>query len=160
MDYKKFSLGIFIDLSEAFDTIDHKILLDILRLYGFRRIVLEWLRSYLGNRLQYVQLSNTNSNTLSLNCCVPQGSVFGPLVFIIIIINITNVSNLAIPNMFTVDTNLSLSDQSLTNLVETANNELAKISFSFKLNKLSLNKKKIVYSSVPQTTLNKLNWIL
>jgi len=142
MDDKKFSLGIFIDLSKAFDTVNHKILLEKLHLYGIRGNAFDWFSNYLSNRHQFVQLSNTKSTTLPINCGVPQGSILGPLLFIIYINDITNVSKLAIPIMFADDTNLFFSDCNLTNLVNMANDELDKISLWFKLNKLSLNVKK------------------
>jgi len=75
LESKKYSLGIFLDLSKAFDTINHNILNEKLQLYGIRGTTLNWFSNYLSNRLQYVQLSNTKSNTLSMNCGVPQGSI-------------------------------------------------------------------------------------
>lgn len=139
LDNSKFSLGVFIDLSKAFDTINHKILLDKLRIYGIRGIAADWFSSYLSNRLQYVQLSNTKSKMLSINCGVPQGSILGPLLFIIYINDIINVSKLTTLIMFADDTNLFFSDSNLNNLIEVVNSELDKISLWFKLNKLSLN---------------------
>jgi len=75
LDSKKYALGIFIDLYKAFDTINHNILIEKLPLYGIRGTTLNWFSNYLRNRLEYVQLSNTKSNTISINCGVPLGSI-------------------------------------------------------------------------------------
>ena len=142
LDNKKFSVGIFVDLSKAFDTINHNILLDKLNSYGIRGTSNSWFCSYLSNRLQYVQLSNVKSDRLQINCGVPQGSILGPLLFILYINDISYVSNVLNLIMFADDTNLFLSDSSLERLCGNANAELAKIYTWFKLNKLSLNIKK------------------
>ncbi len=145
IDNKKFSLGIFIDLSKAFDTINHTILLNKLNLYGIRGVANNWFRSYLNNRLQYVHLQNSNSSKLTVKCGVPQGSILGPLLFLIHINDITKVSNILNIIMFADDTNLFLSDTNLANLINTANFEVNKISTWFKANKLSLNISKTNY---------------
>jgi hypothetical protein len=78
IDSKKVTIGVFIDLKKAFDTIDHKILLNKLKLYGIRGTALAWLSSYLTNRFQFVQYNNVLSKMLDVVCGVPQGSILGP----------------------------------------------------------------------------------
>ena len=77
--------GIFIDLSKAFDTVNHQILIDKLEHYGIRGIALEVFKSYLRNRKQYVNIDNCKSKTLQMSHGVPQGSVLGPLLFLLFI---------------------------------------------------------------------------
>ena len=75
MDKHYFSCGVFIDLKKAFDTVNHKILLDKLNFYGFRWIINEWFQSYLTNRTQTTQIGSHVSTKLISPCGVPQGSV-------------------------------------------------------------------------------------
>ena len=82
-DMKHTALAVYLDLSKAFDTIDHSILLKKMEHYGIRGITLEWFKSYLNQRVQYVTYKSTNSKSLNIPCGVPQGSVLGPLLFIL-----------------------------------------------------------------------------
>ena len=83
-------IGLYIDLSRAFDTISHKILIDNLYKYGMRGIALEWIKDYLLNRKQYVVYNNTKSNISSVEIGVPQGSILGPLLFLIYVNELPN----------------------------------------------------------------------
>ena len=82
LDNKKVTVGVFIDLKKAFDTIDHGLLIRKLEHYGIRGKANDWLNSYLQGREQFVQVDEHRSNLLNITCGVPQGSVLGPKLFI------------------------------------------------------------------------------
>ena len=85
LDQGKYGCGIFVDLQKAFDTVDHNILLGKLKHYGIRGVAYSWFESYLKDRKQYVSINGYNSKHLSISLGVPQGSVLGPLLFLIYI---------------------------------------------------------------------------
>ena len=85
MGGNQMTCGIFIDLSKTFDTVNHRILIAKLEHYGIRGKALDIFKSYLSNRKQYVQLENAKSKLRPITCGVPQGSVLGPLFFILFI---------------------------------------------------------------------------
>jgi hypothetical protein len=138
----KFTLGIFIDLEKAFDTIDHSILLTKLSFYGIRGKAHDWIKSYLNNRKQCVKYNTAISRLNNITHGVPQGSILGPLLFIIYVNDIQNVSNFMELLLFADDTNLLTADSDWDKLVENTNLELDKLSLWFKANKLSLNVKR------------------
>ena len=81
LDKSEMVIGTFFDFSKAFDTVDHEILLQKLFHYGVRGCALDWFRSYLCGRKQYVTYKNVSSDTKSINSGVPQGSTLGPFLF-------------------------------------------------------------------------------
>ena len=145
LDSKNYSVGIFMDLSKAFDTINHQILLDKLAYYGIRGVAYELIKSYLTHRSQYVFVNSVISECLPITCGVPQGSVLGPLLFIVYINDICNVTSLFDIILFADDTNIFKSGNNIRTLISDLNLELIKIARWFKLNRLSLNLKKTKY---------------
>ena len=99
-------IGIFLDLSKAFDTLNHAILFDKLILYGINNNALSLCQSYLTNRKQYVHFEEVDSNFADLDTGVPQGSILGPLFFLIYINDISNSNELLTPISYADDTTL------------------------------------------------------
>ena len=139
IDNKKFGCGIYIDLSKAFDTVNHDILLKKLEHYGVRDTSLLWFKSYLKNRKQYVYVNGESSSLEILTCGVPQGSVLGPLLFLIYINDLPNISKSLEFFLFADDTNIYFENASLKTLERTINTELKKLSNWLIINRLSLN---------------------
>ena len=135
------TLAIFIDLKKAFDTVDHDILLQKMEHYGIRGISSSWFKNYLSDREQFVSINGIESGTMKMICGVPQGSVLGPMLFLIFINDLPNATEL-LTLLFADDTTFQISDTNIKNLFNSANLELEKASSWFRANKLTLNVKK------------------
>ena len=145
VDNKKHCAGVFIDLKKAFDTVNHDLLVKKLFFYGIRGTANAWLNNYLTNRNQYVIADDHSSGMRLITCGVPQGSVLGPVLFLLYINDICNVSNLLKFVLFADDTNIFCSSTSLHDLQDTINRELDKLFVWFSVNRLSLNLGKTNY---------------
>ena len=145
VDNNFYSCGVFIDLQKAFDTVDHDILLKKLDHYGIRGIANDWFRSYLKNRKQYVHISGFNSELENVNFGVPQGSVLGPLLFLIYINDLHHAIKYSKTRHFADDTNLLINNNSLKQLKKRLNFDLRQLSNWLKAYKISLNCSKTEY---------------
>ena len=132
----KSTVGVFIDLKKAFDTVDHNILIKKLEHYGIRGLANKWACSYLENRSQYVCINDSNSDCMKVSCGVPQGSILGPALFILYVNDMCNVSSVVKSILFADDTNLFLVGDDLKEMCETMSFELDKMSRWFQANKL------------------------
>ncbi len=142
MDKNETPINVYLDLSKAFDTLDHDILLEKLHYYGIRDTSLQLFQSYLSSRKQYVEFDGTDSEMRDIRTGVPQGSILGPLLFIIYINDLNTVSTLFKFIIYADDTSLSgflTSFGTNLNINQNINQELQLISEWLKINKLSLN---------------------
>ena len=145
LDDSESTLAVYLDLSKAFDTIDHSILLKKLEFYGIRGQALDWFSSYLHNRKQFVHYMGSDSHTETIKCGVPQGSVLGPLLFIIYTNDLPACLNLTKSILFADDTTVYLSSKNQKYLYTTMNGQLQKLTDWFRANRLSLNISKTNY---------------
>ena len=151
LDTNEIPLNIFLDLSKAFDTIDHTILLNKLKYYGLKGPTLNLFQSYLSNRKQYTEIEDTTSTILPIQVGVPQGSILGPILFIIYVNDSPQCTNKFDFIMYADDTTLSSTIDSFsditsnTNADRLINAEICKVIEWLKINKLSLNKTKSKY---------------
>ena len=141
------AVGIFLDFQKAFDTVDHCILLDKIHIHGIRGIAFDWFSSCLSNRFQSVLYNNFESDYKEIKCGVPQGSILGPLFFLIYINDLPSVCKFFLPILFADDTNLLCTGENLNDIVKEINVEIDKIYYWVKANKLSLNVDKINFMS-------------
>ena len=139
IDSNRVGCGIFIDLQKAFDTVNHNILLQQLSHYGIRGNSLHWFESCLTGRQQYVSVNKCSSKHGQMSCGVPQGSVLGPLLFLIVINDLPNVSKVLSFFLFADDTNIYYESDNITRLEYKINKELLKVKSWLEVNKLALN---------------------
>ena len=129
MDQNEITAGIFLDLTKAFDTLDHQILFQKLEYYGIRGPALQWIKNYLTNRIQFVQFGETRSSNQIIRWGVPQGSIIGPLFFVFYINDLPNASKLAESLLFADDTSIFYSTSDPSRVISAMNNELTKSAY-------------------------------
>jgi hypothetical protein len=139
LENKEYGVCILLDFAKAFDTVNHEILIKKLEYYGIRGVALQWLTNYLTNRMQCTEIGDTQSELELIKCGVPQGSVLGPLLFLLYINDIVLSSKLFKFTLFADDTSLYYSCKNIQNLERTLNHELSNISDWLAANRLSLN---------------------
>ena len=135
----EFLIAVFLDLSKAFDTVCHSILLNKLSHYGIRGKALDWFKSYLTNRSQFVQINNSKSHVKSISSGVPQGSVLGPLLFLIYVNDMYLSCKHSQVVHFADDTTCFDSNSNLENLSAHINADLNNLYLWLNSNRLSLN---------------------
>lgn len=132
-------MGLSLDLSKAFDTIPHSLLLKKLPFYGIRGLGLSWFQSYLYNRTQYVDTGLSSSNMLPITAGVPQGSVLGPLLFLLYINDMPLSSKIVNFILFADDTTGFYSSPAISDLFANLSCELPNLNHWFRSNKLLIN---------------------
>ena len=147
LDHGLHTIGIFIDLSKAFDTLDHSILLKKLDHYGIRGIAQQLLESYLTGRQQYTSFDGENSDKLLVHFGVPQGSILGPLLFLLYINDIINCHNGQNTNfiLYADDTNIFVIGKNKDEAYLRANQVLESVHTFMKCNLLHINMEKCCF---------------
>ena len=125
-DGKQFTVAVFLDLSKAFDNIDHEILINKLFLYGIRGTPLKWFESYLFDRQHYVEIRGLKSSLMTVTKGVPQGSVLGPLLFILYINDPPDSSVLVDSILFADDTNVYCCGYNIDEIIKIMEKEIQK----------------------------------
>ena len=133
---------VFLDLKKAFDTVDHAILLSKLDAYGFESDTCNWFKSYLTERNQKCSVNGHFSSPRSLACGIPQGTILGPLLFLLYINDLPNCLEHSQPRMYADDTHLTFASNNVTDLNTYLNHDLANVNKWLIVNKLTLNQSK------------------
>ena len=136
IDNGEFAVTLFLDLSKAFDTVNHSILLSKLSYYGIVGLENLWFKSYLQQRRQTVYVNGVFSDIQAIKLGVLQGSVLGPILFLIYINDFSRASSYFPTRLFADDTSLTACGKDLDSLIHHINNELPKIYDSLCANKL------------------------
>ena len=143
---KKKVMSVFLDMSKAFDCVDHDILLEKMNVYGVCGKSLSWFKSYLGGRYQKVMVNGVLSeNIRAIECGVPQGSILGPLLYLIYINDINESLHYSDSILYADDTTLIICGETYEDLYRHINEDLVTLNEWLSLNKLTLNLKKTKY---------------
>jgi hypothetical protein len=132
-------IGIFLDFSKAFDTVNHQILLDKLNRYGVRGIANTWIRSYLDKRTQFCTYDGKKSKTKYITCGIPQGSILGPLLFLVYVNDLHSATKNSDIILFADDSNIFSGGKTITEIQNNLNAEMPKLIKWLQANRLSLN---------------------
>ena len=166
LNYHSIPINFYIDLSKAFDSLRHDILIEKLAYYGVKNKALDLLKSYLSNQKQYVKLNDITSTVRSISVRVPQGSIIGPLLFNIFINDIvkasTKFSFILYADDTTLNSTLDCFGQNVIEIQEAIVAELQKVFKWLKLNRLSLNvvKSKFMLFHMPQKVVPELSFTI
>ena len=139
MDRKMFNLVVFLDLKKAFDTVNHEILLRKMEIYGVTGNALNLMKSYLTDRKQICQLNGVSSTENQIGCGIPQGSILGPLFFLLYINDLPECLRQTTPRLFADDTNLTATGKTVEEVERAMNGDLECVKNWLLANKLSLN---------------------
>ena len=139
LDKGLYVVSLFLDLSKAFSTVNHQILLNKLKYYGLQQGEYNWFQSYLSNRKRQVHANGAASDTRFISTCVPQRSILGPLLFIIFINDLPKSSTFFSTRLYADDTSLTASGSDLDSLLREINNHLPAVYEWLCSNKLTLN---------------------
>ena len=142
LDDGNIGCGVFVDLQKAFDTVDHHILSAKLNHYGICGVSNDWFKSCLSNHSQYISINGYKSGLAAINCYVPQGSVLGPLLFLLYINDLNQAIEFCKVHHFAKDTNLQCLSNSIKKLNNLVNADLKCLVSWLNANKISLNIKK------------------
>ena len=145
LDQGNYVLGLFVDLTKAFDTVDHEILLYKLNHYGIRGHANRFFRSYLSNRKQYTFVNGEHSSIMTVECGVPQGSVLGPILFLLYINDLCQAVGPEIARLFADDTGLFTSNSNFQNLISESKEIYRKLFKWCLSNKLTINDSKTCF---------------
>ena len=145
LNEKKYIMPVYLDFSKAFDTVNHSILCQKLQHYGIRGVALNWFRSYLSNRKQYISIKDCNSPTTTVNMGVPQGSILGPALFLLYINDMYRASLDVKFIHFADDTTIVAASDRECTLFNKINRSLISVNRWLCLNRLSINLKKTKY---------------
>ena len=161
LDNDEISCGVFLDFQKAFDTVNHDILLGKLDHYGIRGVTNDWFRSYLTNREQFTTINNNQSDSVLVTHGVPQGSVLGPLLFLVYINDLSSAVSYSMIHHFADDTNILYSDKSIKKINRQINYDLSLITQWLRANRISLNSNKteiIIFRHKGRTIAKHLNF--
>ena len=145
MNDREITVATFIDLSKAFDTVNHSILLKKLEYLGVKGLTLLWLTDYISNRVQRTVCNNSTSNPLEVVCGVPQGSVLGPLLFLVYVNDMSSAIGNSSYQLYADDTVVYKAGMNIDEITRQLQEDLVNLSKWCKCNKLTVNIKKTKY---------------
>ena len=163
LDQDQFACGVFIDLQKVFDAVDHKILLSKMNHYWIKGIPYEWFKSYLTNRQQFTTVNNKQSELSSIEFGIPQGSILGPLLFLIYINDLSKAIIFSSVHHFADDTNILYVSFSWKDINKKINHDLSNLVQWLWANKILLNISKteiVIFKSHSKQITKHLNFCL